>query len=91
ESVAAFWRGYGRKHSPIVACVARAVLASPASSAVLERDFGEAVKLVNRQQSSMLPAYVEMLMLLRGAGDHIPMNVKSLSMDAVEATIPARL
>ncbi|CAM9896776.1 unnamed protein product [Sphacelaria rigidula] len=91
ESVAAFWRGYGRKHFPIVASVARAVLAAPASSAVLERDFGEAGKLVNRQRSSMLPAYVEMLMLLRGAGDDIPMDVKSLSMDAVEAAIPARL
>ena len=63
QPVAEFWRGNGRKHNPILAWVVRAVLGAPASSAVLERDFGEAGKLVNRQRSSLSSEYVEMLML----------------------------
>ena len=89
--MASFWRGYGRKHFPVLSAVARAVLGAPASSAVLERDFGEAGKLVNRQRSSLSPAYVEMMMFLRGAVDAIPADVPSLTNDAVEATIPMRL
>ncbi|CAM9153110.1 unnamed protein product, partial [Hapterophycus canaliculatus] len=76
---------------PIVAYVARAVLGAPASSAVLERDFGEAGKLVNRQRSSLSPAYVEMLMFLRGALDAVPEDVPTLTKEAADAAIPARL
>lgn len=89
--VADFWQGYGRKHFPIVAWVARAILGAPASSAVLERDFGEAGKLLNRQRSSLSPAYVEMLMFLRGAGDVVPDDVPVLSEDQADAAIPSRL
>ena len=91
QQVAEFWRGYGRKHFPIVAWVARAVLGAPASSAVLERDFGEAGKLVNRQRSSLSSEYVEMLMFLRGALDSIPEDVPSLSQEKLDSAIPARL
>ncbi|CAN0174699.1 unnamed protein product [Scytosiphon promiscuus] len=88
---ASFWRGYGKKHFPIVVYVARALLGAPASSAVLERDFGEAGKLVNRQRSSLSPAYVEMLMYLRGALDAVPEDVPSLTEEAAKAAIPTRL
>lgn len=91
EEVANFWQCYGRKHFPIVAWVARALLGAPASSAVLERDFGEAGKLVNRQRSSISPEYVEMLMFLRGALDAIPDDVPALSQEQADAAIPTRL
>lgn len=92
ESLASFWRGYGRKKFPVVASVARAVLAAPASSAVLERDFSEYGELANRQQcASLPPEYAEILTFLRRTRDSIPMDVPSLSPGAVDAAIPVRL
>ncbi|CAM9758774.1 unnamed protein product [Pylaiella littoralis] len=92
ESLASFWRGHGRKKFPVVASVARAVLAAPASSAVLERDFSEYGELANRQQcASLPPEYAEILTFLRRTRDSIPMDVPSLSPGAVDAAIPVRL
>lgn len=74
-----------------MASVARAVLGAPASSAVLERNFGEFDKLVERRSSSLSRAYMEMLMFLRCAEGEIPDDIPRLSPEAYEAAIPARL
>jgi len=58
---------------------------------VLERDFGEAGKLVNRQRGSLDPSFVEMVMFLRGAYDLIPDDVPALSPAQRAEAIPARL
>ena len=67
--------GYGAKHHPLLANVVRAFLGAPATAAVLERDFGEAGKLVNRQLSSLDLSFVERIMFVRGAYDLIPEDV----------------
>lgn len=88
----AFWRTYGRQKFRLLSKVARSVLGTPASSAVLEGDFGEAGGLINSQQRGPLgPAYVEMVMFLRGVYDHIPEVIPKLSDDEAEAVIPFRL
>ena len=91
ESVARFWRGYGKRNFPELSVVARAVLGAPASSSILERDFGEAGKLVNRQRGSMSTAYVDMVMFLKGSYDLIPLDVKAIPAKDVESAIPLRL
>lgn len=89
--MAGFWRGYGATHFPTLANVARAVLGAPGSAAVLERDFGEAGKLVNRQRGSLDPSFAEMVMFLRGAYDHIPEDVPALTATERAEAIPTRL
>lgn len=91
EKLASFWRSFGKTHHPTLAVVARAVLGAPGSAAVLERDFGEAGMLVDRQRGSRDPAFAEMVMFLRGAYDYIPTDVPVLTAAERAEAIPVRL
>ncbi|CAM9127129.1 unnamed protein product, partial [Laminaria digitata] len=87
QAMTAFWRGYGAKHFPTLANVARAVLGAPGSAAVLERD-GD---VGNRQSGLLDPSFVEMVMFLRVAYDLIPEDVPALTGAQRAEAIPARL
>lgn len=91
NAISVFWRGYGKEHFPTVSKAARAVLGAPASSAVFERDLGEAAEVLNLQRNSLSPARIEMLMFLRGTYDSIPMDIPALSSQAADNAIPYRL
>ena len=69
-----------------MARVARVLLSVLASSAVLERDFCTAGRLIMGSRSSLSAAYAEMVMFLNKNIEHIPMEVLALSaMQALKA------
>lgn len=86
-----YWRDHGHALSPDNRSVAQCVLGAPASAAVLERDFCIAGQMVSRHRASLDPAYVEMLLFLRGAIDHIPREISKLTDEQAAAAIPRRL
>lgn len=92
EELGTFWRTYGKQKFGLLSKVARSVLGAPATSAVLDREFGEAGKLTGGQRGgSPAPAHVEMVMFLRGVYDSIPEFIPKLSDDEAEEAIPFRL
>ena len=74
-----------------MARVARAVLSVPASSAVLERDFSTAGRLITGSRSSLSAAYAEMVMILNGNVEHIPIEVPALSTEQALQAVHRRL
>ena len=71
--------------------VARVRLSVPASSAVLERYFSTAGRLIPGSRSSLSAAYAEMVMFLNGSIDHIPIEVPALSTEQALQVVPRRL
>ena len=72
--------------------MARVVLLSvPASSAVLERDFSTAGRLITGSRGSLSAAYAEMVMFLDGNIKHIPSEVPALSTEQALQAVPRRL
>jgi len=55
-----WWMGNAAKY-PTLACIARDLLAIPASSVVFESAFSTSKKIVNKFHSSLLPETVESL------------------------------
>ena len=74
-----------------MARVARVLLSVPASSAVLERDFSTAGRLITGSRSSLSAAYAEMVLFLNGNQDHIPIEVPALSAEQALQAVPRRL
>ena len=86
-----FWAGGGRSPYPNMARVARVLLAVPASSAVLERDFSTAGRLIIGSRSRLAGEYVEMTLFLNGNQEYIPVEVPALSTQQVREALPRRL
>ena len=66
------------------------LLSVPASSAVLERDFSTAGRLITGPRSSVIAADAEM-MFPNGNQDHIRIEVTALSSEQVHQAVPRRL
>ena len=62
-----------------MARVARVLLSVPASSAILEREFSTAGRLITGSRSSLSVAYAEMDVFLNGNIKHIPIDVPAFS------------
>ena len=74
-----------------MARVARVLHSAPASSAVLERDFSIAGRLITDSWSSLSAAYAEIVMFLNGNIEHIPIQVPALSTEQTLQAVPRRL
>ncbi|CAN0496206.1 unnamed protein product, partial [Ectocarpus sp. 8 AP-2014] len=79
EVLLEFWRGEGQALYPKMARAARVLLSVPASSAVLERDFSTAGRLITGARSRLNAAYVQMVLFLNGNQEYIPLEVPVLS------------
>lgn len=79
------------REEPLLGAVARPVLGVPASSAVLERDFGEAGKLLSHGSASISPTSKEMMMFSKGSVDSIFLEFDDISWEYLETRIPDRL
>ena len=71
--------------------MARVLLSVPASSAVMERDFSTAERLITGSRSSLSAAYAEMVMLINGNIEHMPIQVPTLSTEQALQAVPRRL
>ncbi|CAM9220072.1 unnamed protein product, partial [Hapterophycus canaliculatus] len=86
-----FWASSGQAVYPHMARVARVLLSVPASSAVLEKDFSTAGRLVTGPYSRLSAPYVEMVLFLHANQEHIPLDVPELSSDQAIKAMPRRL
>ncbi|CAN0433432.1 unnamed protein product, partial [Ectocarpus sp. 12 AP-2014] len=91
EVLLEFWAGEGKALYPNMARAARVLLSVPASSAVLERDFSTAGRLITGARSRLSAAYVEMVLFLNGNQQYIPMEVPKLSKTQGQEAVPRRL
>ena len=71
--------------------VARSLLAAPASSGRIEREFSSAGQLLSSTRSTMDAAWVEMILFLHGNKDLIPRDVPELTSDEARLKIPNRM
>lgn len=69
------WQGYRKVVPEFGIVVDRAMHGEPASSTILERNFGEGGKRVNRHDCSVSGAALEMLAVLNKRYELIPNNV----------------
>lgn len=76
---------------PLLAMVARVALGGPASSAVLERDFSDAGRMMTSSRSSTDVGFVEMILFLHGSQEIIPLDMSVLPSDKMTENIPGRL
>ena len=86
-----FWVGEGRLLYPNMARVARVVLSVPVSSAILERDFSTAWRLITGSRSLLAGEYVEMALFLNSNQEYIPVEVSVLSTQQAQKALPRRL
>lgn len=86
-----FWAGEGQSLYPHMARVARVLLSVPASSAVLERDFSMAGRVITGSRSRLGGEYTEMTLFLNGNQDYIPVEVPVLSDEQAKQALPRRL
>ena len=74
-----------------MARAARVLLSVPVSSAVLERDFSTAGRLLTGARSRLGEAYTEIVLFLNGNQEHIPQEVPALSTQQALQAVPKRL
>lgn len=91
ETSANVWRGYGENNHSLLENVARTFLGAPGLAVLLQRDFGEAWELVNRQSGSFDPSFVETVVFLREADDPLPDYAAALPPVQRAEAIPVRL
>ncbi|CAM9204019.1 unnamed protein product [Phaeothamnion confervicola] len=93
EDALDWWNKHGVKQFPELYVVIRTVLAAPASSGSLERDFCMAGRLIRPDRSSLKPRHVEMSLFLNANIDAIPAldRIPALSAEAAEEAVPVRL
>ncbi|CAM9991133.1 unnamed protein product [Phaeothamnion confervicola] len=93
ERLLDWWTRVGRKEHPEMFEVACTLLAVPASSGSLERDFSDAGTLVSGKRSGLKPSTVEMLLFLHGNHQAIPSydHIPELKGDALAMAVPVRL
>lgn len=78
EGILKWWRKW--QHAfPFLTRVSRVVYEAPASSAVVERDFSDAGRMMMSSRSSTDTAYVEMIIFLHGnnCGSHYPASASA--------------
>ena len=85
-----FWAGEGQSLYSNMARVARVLLPVLASSAVLERDFSTAGRLITGSCSRLGGGYVEMTLFLNGNLEYIPVEVPALSPQQAKEAMPRR-
>lgn len=90
--VLAWWKKW-QCSFPLTARLARAVLGGPASVTVLERDLGDAGRMMAASRGGSDAGYGEMVLLLHGSLDLIPVRVPEVApgQGGVESEVPARL
>ena len=74
-----------------MARVARSLLAAPASSKRIERDFSSAGQLLSSTRSTTDAAWVEMILFLHGNKDLIPPDVPELTNQEAPVKIPNKM
>ncbi|CAN0032778.1 unnamed protein product, partial [Sphacelaria rigidula] len=74
-----------------MARAARVLMSVPALSAVLERDFSTAGRLITGSRSRLDSAYAEMVLFLHGNHEYIPVKVPALSTEQALQAVPRRL
>ncbi|KAH9123635.1 hypothetical protein AeMF1_005432 [Aphanomyces euteiches] len=67
--VLAWWKQFGAKHFPILACVARSILCIPASSAMSENNFSDAGNTLTKKRNRLKPRVLNDLLFLRSNRD----------------------
>jgi hypothetical protein len=73
EAVLRFWASDSMKlQLPHLAAVVPSIMAQPASSGTIERDFGMAADLLTRKRSMMDVAFAEVQLFLRANIDRLP-------------------
>ena len=90
EGVLMWWKRWVDSY-PLLARVARVVFGALASTAVLERDFSDAGRMMTSSRSATDSKYVEMILFLHGNLDLIPQEIPKLSPDGAQTKIPGRL
>ena len=85
-----WWKTWGDSY-PLLGRAARVVFGAPASSAVLERDFSDAGRMMTSSRSTMDSKYVEIILFLHGNLDFIPQDIPKVSAEAAQEKIPGRL
>lgn len=88
-----WWRDKGRTKFPLIAEAARCLLAIKASAGHIEQDFSLAGHMVGPRRSSLDPAYVDMVLVLKALKpDDVPLkeHVPELSQEELAAAIPKR-
>ncbi|CAN0335975.1 unnamed protein product, partial [Ectocarpus sp. 4 AP-2014] len=83
-----FWAGEGQSLYPNMARAARVLLSVPATSAVLERDFSTAGRLLTPSRSRLAGECVEMTLFLNGNQKDIPIEVPALSEEQAKKALP---
>ncbi|CAM9933951.1 unnamed protein product, partial [Sphacelaria rigidula] len=86
-----YWASEGSQKFLNTARAARVLLSVPASSAVLERDFSTAGRLITASRSRIDSTYVQMVLFLNGSRDVIPDETPVLSDTQSRVAIPRRL
>ena len=74
-----------------MAHVARALLSVPAPSSAVLEGFSTAGRLITGSRSSLSAAYAEIVMLLNGNIEHMPIEVPTLSTEQALQAVPRRL
>ena len=70
--------------------LAQAVFGAPSSAGVMERDFSVADMFQPRKRGSLDPAYLEMVLYLRGQLHDIPRDIPQLTDEEARQAIPSR-
>lgn len=91
EDLLQFWAREGQALYPNMARAARVLLSVPASSAVLERDFSAAGRLVTGPRSRLSGGHAEMVLFLNGNQECIPAEVPALPIEQGLQALPTRL
>ena len=91
EELLPFWANEGKALYPNMARVARVLLSVPGSSAVLERDFSTAGRLITGARSRLNRVHAEMVLFLNGNQEHMPTEVPALSTERGLQAVPKRL
>ena len=91
EELLPFWANEGKTLYPNMARVARVLLSVPGSSAVLERDFSTAGRLITGARSRLNGGHAEMVLFLNGNQEHVPTEVPAMSTEQGLQAVPKRL
>ncbi|KAH9117441.1 hypothetical protein LEN26_012694 [Aphanomyces euteiches] len=67
--VLVWWKQFGAKHFPILACVARSILCIPASSAMSENNFSDAGNTLTKKRNRLKPRVLNDVLFLHSNRD----------------------
>ena len=88
NTLAQFWRDWGRKHFTHMSYIAQQVIGHQASSAQIERDFSAAGRLLSGRRSRMDSNWAEMQLFLNANFERIPHEIPSISSKSIRKHLP---